>query len=331
MKFVVLRISPLCFLCSIFVLGPGHMRGSTLRDALAARNLATAGAKLVNLDRSITSGAELDDANQFVIAYYVEDQSGILNPPLFVDRYDRKSGEWKSAALPEAQAKSVELDVPCLGSILQIKSSGGRLFLDTHINPSAGCLLVLSPDLKLEVSLYGWQLGQLGTDLLIYHRSQIHFAPVHPAEIAAYDLRARRDATIFPPKEPTAVRKARAAELRSFYKTNEEWCNKNNDPCDAAYFDSALQGPVVTSEADSAVAFLISYEQIQYVQGDLQKPSGPKDILYIYQRIDDPARTQVREIPLSDVKTRFGDLPLQKLLDPEILEKIFADAPTGKP
>ena len=328
----VARQSARLFLAfAILLAGTKRASPETLGETLAGKRLPVDQSKLANLDKKITSWAELDDANQFVIAYYLDDGTMGLNPPLFIDRYDRKSKDWKSAALLEAQGKSVGLEVPCLGSILDVKAAEDRLFLDTHLNPSAGCLLVLSPDLKLETSLYGWPLGQLGPDLLVYHRSQVHFAPVHPAEIALYDLRSKRDVTIFPPEGPTAVRQARTAQLREFYKPNEEWCNKNNDPCDAEHFDSALQGPVVTSEADSAVAFLISYEQIQYVQGDVQKPSGPKDILYVYRRVDDDAKMEFREMPLTEAKTRFGDVPLQELLRPEALQKIFGETPAKKP
>jgi len=302
----------------------------TLKEALAAKNLPIAGAKLANLEKNITSGAEFDDANQFVIAYYLDSGSGLLSPPLFIDRFDRKSKEWKSGALPDPQPKPEDMNDACFGSIFDIQTAGGRLFIDTHINPSAGCLLVISPDFKVEASLFGWLVGRLGTDLLIYERSQPHFAPVHPTEIAVYDLRTKRDATIFPPKEPTPVRLARVAQLREFYKPNEAWCSKNDDPCDPEFFDSDLQGPLVTSDADSALAFLISYKQIQMVQGDVQKPSGPRDILYVYRRVDDDAKVQSREMTLAEAKTRFGDVPLQNLLQPEVLQKIFAEAPAGK-
>ncbi|HXY24483.1 MAG TPA: hypothetical protein VEI73_07510 [Candidatus Acidoferrum sp.] len=303
----------------------------TLKEALASKNLPTVGAKLANLEKNITSGAELDDADQYVIAYYLDDGTGELNPPLFIDRYDRKSREWKSGSLPEAKGKSTDIDDLCYGSVLNVQAASGRLLLDTHINPSAGCLLVISPDFKLEASLSGWLVGRLGNDLLLYERSQVHFAPVHPAEIAVYDLRTKRDATIFPPKEPTPVRQARVAQLGEFYKPNEAWCHKNDDPCDPESFDSDLQGPVVTNDADAAVAFLISYEQIQLAQGDVQKPSGPKDILYVYRRVDNESKMQTREMTVADAKTRFGDVPLRQLLQPEILQKIFEEAPAGKP
>ena len=316
---------------SFLLAGATPASPQTLKETLAATKLPLAGARLANLEKKITSGAQLDDADQFVIAYYLEDASGDLNPPLFLDRYDKKSKEWQSTALPDAQTKSPGIDDVCFGSVLDIKASSGRFFLDTHINPSAGCLLVLSPDLKLEASLDGWLLGQLGANLLVYHRSEVHFAPVHPAEIALYDLHSKRDVIIFPPKTPTPIRAARTAQLREFYKPNEAWCQKNDDPCDPESFDSDLQGPLVLNEADSALAFLVSYEQIQFVQGDLQKPSGPKDVLYVYRRLDDEAKTEFREMLWGAAKTRFGDMPLQNLLQPPTLEKVFSESPAKSP
>jgi len=298
----------------------------TLRQALVAKHLPLAGAKLPNLDKNITSGAEFDDTNQFVIAYYVDDGSGLLNPPIFLDRYDWKRAVWTSAVLHDAKTKLDDMEIDCFGSILSIKAMGTRLFMDTHINPSAGCLLVLARDFQMEVGLYGWLVGYLDDDTLIYHRSQMHFAPVHPAEIALYDLRAKRDVTIFPPRKPSVIRQSRTAQLTEFYKANETWCRKNDDPCAPEDFDSSLQGPVATNHADSAVAFLISYEQIQLVQGDMQKPSGPKDVLYVYRGVKDEAKMEYREMLLEDARVRFGTSQLPDLVQPEILQKIFAAA-----
>jgi hypothetical protein len=298
----------------------------TLRQALAAKHLPTGAAKLANFDKSITSWAELDDANQYVIAYYLDTGTDELNPPLFIDRYDRRRAEWKSVSFPDAHPISAQPDDNCYGSVLRVGTLGSRFFLDTHMNPSAGCLLVLSPDLKLEASLSGWLERMLGGDMLIYQRSQTHFAPVHPAEIALYNLRNKRDVTIFPPKVPTPIREARTAQLREFYKRNEEWCRKNDDPCDPENFDSALQEEVATNEAEAAVAFLISYEQIQLVAGDVQKPSGPKDVLYVYRRVDDEAKMEYREMLLANAKARFGISKLQDFVQAEILQKIFAEA-----
>jgi hypothetical protein len=316
---------------SVLLFGAEVAASETLRQALAAKNLPVAAAKLENLNKNITSGAMFDDESQFLIAYYIDDGTSALNPPLYLERFDRKLGSWKSATLGEAEARSEDMLVPCLGSIMNISAVGNRFFFDAHINPSAGCMLIISSDLKLEACLYGWLVGRLGPETVIYHRSQIHFAPVHPAEIALHDLRTRRDVTLFPPKPESLLRQARTQQLHSFYEGNQEWCNKNNDPCDPAYFDSALEGAVATNEKEQALAFLISYEQIQLVQGEVQKPDGAKDVLYVYYRIGEEAKMEYREMPLGEAKARFGDLSLQNLLKPEVLEDIFREQPAKRP
>lgn len=331
MLFGIRRRAPCILFVSILFFGAERASSETLREVLAAKNLPTAAAKLENLDKNITSGAELDDESQFLIAYYIDDGTSALTPPLYLERFDRKQGSWKSATLGKAETRWQDIDVPCLGSVMNISAIGGRYFLDTHINPSAGCVLILSREMKLEASLYGWLVGRLGTETVIYHRSEVHFAPVHPAEIALYDLRTRRDVTLFPPKPESPIRQARTQQLQTFYKGNEEWCNKNNDPCDPVYFDSALEGEVATNEKEQALAFVISYEQIQLVQGDVQKPSGPKGVLYVYRRIEDEAKMEYREMPLSDAKARFGDLSLSNFLQPEVLQKIFGEEPAKRP
>lgn len=318
-------------IASVLLLGADTACSETLRQALAAKNVPIAAAKLENLDKGITSGAILDDESQFLIAYYIDDGTSALNPPLYLERFDRKQGSWRGATLEKAEARSQDMDVPCLGSIMNVTAVGNRYFFDTHINPSAGCMLIVSGDLKLEASLYGWLLGRLGTEVVIYHRSQIHFAPVHPAEIALHDLRTKYDVIFFPPKPESPIREARTQQLRSFYKGNQEWCNKNKDSCDPAYFDSALEGPVATNEKEQALAFLISYEQIQLVQGDVQKPDGPKNVLYVYRRVGEEAKLEYREMLLEDAKAQFGGLSLPNLLQSEVLQKIFSEVPAKRP
>ena len=112
---------------------------------------------------------------------------------------------------------------------------------------------------------------------------------------------------------------------------NEDWCNKNNDPCDPEYFDSSLQGPVATNEKEQALAFVISYERIQMVEGDVQKPSGPKEVVYVYRWVGEEATMEYRELPLDEAKARFGDVSLPNLLQPEVLQKIYSEAPPKKP
>jgi hypothetical protein len=304
------------------LLGRAQGEGKTLREVLAAEKLPLDANTLHNLDAKISSGAELHDAEQFVTAYYVLDSTGQLNPPIFVDVYDRSAGRWKSGEIKAAVAKDESVDVDCFGSVLAIAAFPDSLVLETHINPSAGCELVLSRDLKLKTSLYGWMVGHFVDGGIVYHRSQIHFATVHPAEIAFYDPATGKDFTIFPHRPLRQVRLQLIEELREFFKTHQDYCQKANDPCDAESFDSSLEGKVVTDDREHAVAFIISYDLEGYGQSD-DKPGGPSEVVYVYRHVNDEAKMEYREMLWSDVKERVGNVPLARLVEPSILEKIF--------
>lgn len=294
----------------------------TLRAALHEEGLPLDSPNLPNLDQKITSGAELDAAEQFVIAYYFDDGSGTLAPPIHILRFDRKARTWQRGEIGAAPAGQDAVVDPCFGSVLDVRSFGEGLVVETHINPSAGCVLVVSKEFKLEATLDGWVLGAFSDGILLYHRSQVHFATVHPTEIAVFDTSARKDFIIFPPKSETPVRQKLTAELREFFKTHRDYCNKANDPCDPQQFDSDLDGKPGTDDREHAVAFSISYRLQGYGQ-DESKPAGPGSVIYVYRNANDESKIEVRELLPAKVKAQFGDASLQDLLDPERLKLIF--------
>ena len=300
--------------------GPGE--GKTLREVLAAEKLPLDAEALRNLDAKISSGAELNDEAQFVIAYYLLDSTGLLKPPIFIDQYDRRTQRWKSGAISAAVAKWQGMDVDCFGSVLAVVGFSDSYALETHINPSAGCELIVSRDLKLKDSLYGWIVGHFGDGGIVYHRSQRHFATVHPTEIAIYDPATKKDFNIFPHAPFQEVRLQETRELREFYKTHQDYCQKANDPCDPEEFDSSLEGKVVTDDREHAMAFVISYDIQGYGQSD-DKPGGPAQVVYVYRHVNDEAKMEYREMLWSEVRERAGNVPFEKLVEPAILEKIF--------
>src|SRR5437899_906851 len=87
----------------------------TLRKVLSQSGVPVQSADLENLDKPI-GGAELNSDTEFVIAYYVVDESNPLNRPLFVHRYDKRQRKWTSSTLPDAPATAQDINVPCLGS-----------------------------------------------------------------------------------------------------------------------------------------------------------------------------------------------------------------------
>src|ERR1700686_1726468 len=219
-KFSILLMMALMISCNGAAWAQGE--GKTLRQVLASENVPVDLEQLPNLDKIITSGAELNDADQFVIAYYGKNSSSeSLNPPIFVSRYDRRTGKWQNAFLQEATADWEGQKVDCLGSVLRIESFADSLALETHLSPSAGCALILTKDLKLEGSVCGWILGRFQDGTIVYQRSEVHFAAAHPAEIATYNLRTKKDLTIFPRKPFQDVRQKLIAQLDQFFKSHQ--------------------------------------------------------------------------------------------------------------
>jgi hypothetical protein len=171
-------------------------------------------------------------------------------------------------------------------------------------------------------ALFGWYLARFSDDNVVYQRGEVHFAPVHPAELALYNWRSGREVELFPRKPFQAVRLAHIQRLREFFSTRREWCNKNDAPCDPDQMDSSLLRDVATNDSEHALAFLISYQQLQGTL-DEQKPSGPDKVVYVIRHSDDPARLDYREILLADVEARFGNVTLADLLETRRLAQLF--------
>lgn len=294
-------------------------QADTLRDALHEEGLPLDSAILPNLDKKIAGAAELSDTQQFVIAYYSDDGAGVLKPPLHILRFDRQSRTWQKGEIGSASEQEAVAD-PCFGAVLDVRSFGEELVIETHVNPSAGCVLVISKELKLGATLDGWVLGAFLDGTLLYHCSQVHFATVHPAEIAVFDSKARKEFTLFPPKAVTPVRQKLIGELREFYRTHQNYCNKANDPCNPQMFDSSLDGKIVTDEREHAVAFAISYRLQGYGQ-DESKPAGPGQVIYVCQNANDESKLECRELSPDFIKGQFGGNSPGEVLGPENLER----------
>lgn len=81
---------------------------------------------------------------------------------------------------------------------------------------------------------------------------------------------------------------------------------------------------MATDESQDALAFIVSYQQIQLFAGEVQKPSGPARVLYVFRHASDDAKVEYREKLMSDVTARFGNIKLEELLAPEKLQWLFA-------
>jgi hypothetical protein len=227
----------------------------TLGDALRARGVAARPKDLHDLGQAITSYGVLDDARAFVIAYYRADGTGALREPLVVRRLDRTSFQWRSA---ELSRKAIGTD-RCLGPATAVRWAGRDLVIGTHITPSAGCTIVLGPELSVQKVLAGWFLAAFPDGSIVYHRSQVHFAPTHSVEIAVWEPRRGRDRTLYPMKPHGRLRLEHMARIATKY-ADEAWCRTRNHHCDPERFDESLVGDVAVDGVTSALALVVGLD-----------------------------------------------------------------------
>jgi hypothetical protein len=129
-----------------------------------------------------------------------------------------------------------------------------------HINPSAEELFVFSRDLKLLGELYGWELLTLPNEGIVYHQSQIHFAPTHSVEISVFDPITRKSRQIYPPKPYQPIRKAFIERVAEAYKERGQvWFKEHNHHMDPEMFDSKLIVNLTTDSATKSISFTVQY------------------------------------------------------------------------
>lgn len=148
------------------------------------------------------------------------------------------------------------LDAPIDGET----RSGRYVHLSFHMNPSAERLLVLSRDMKLRRELYGWELASLPDERVVYHHSQVHFAPTHSLEISVFDPTTLKEKQIYPPKPYQPVRRNFIERVaRAYEERGEGWFRQHNHHMDPELFDSALVGAVSVDASGRLLSFTVRF------------------------------------------------------------------------
>lgn len=254
------RTVRLVLLASFTLLTCHALPAETLGEVLRIQNAPAAEQSLPNLDKVITSYQVLDDAKNFLIAYYVDNGQGTLDGPLIVSRFDKPARSWQTKELRGDEMR----DDSCFGSAIGAQSVGDRIYLELHINPSASCTLVLSYDLAVQKVLSGWFLGAFPDGRVVYHNNEIHFAPVHAAELSIFNPKTSQEIKIYPRKPFQSIRAAHIQKMLGFYAHNPDWCNTHNSPCDPEWFDNDIQGGVSISDKTDSLAFVIQFDNTNY-------------------------------------------------------------------
>lgn len=265
-------------------------RGETLASMLAAHKIPANILPSSDTQQPITSYAVSSDNRPFLLAYYEDDGSGMLPPVLHVIRYDMRTGKLSRANLHGVQ--NVEpirgfdhvmqrVSPVCLGSALNISETNGFITLDTHINPSAGCVLILKSNLEFSAGLFGWMMARIDGDI-IFQENTIHFAPTHPSRLSIYNPRQKVLSRIFP-KEGDEARRQFSAELRK-HLPSPDWCEQHNNPCDPNNFTTNLD-PVIVKEREQTFAF-DAHMIPEGFGDDAQRSVKPITVHYVVRRIN---------------------------------------------
>ncbi|HEY6412511.1 MAG TPA: hypothetical protein VIX42_02415 [Edaphobacter sp.] len=232
--------------------------GESLGAVLTANKLPRGILSENERQHPITSFAASTELSPFLLAYYDDDGSGGLLPLLHILRYDRQTGHLRRTDLRGIEIPSygrsevmTQVSSNCMGSALNISEKGGLIVIHTNISPSAECALILTSDLNFVAGLGGWVLATIDGNL-IFEENTIHFAPTHPAQICAYNLRQKKLTSIYP-AETDAARTQFSAELHN-HMASSKWCNEQNNPCDPENFSTNIEH-ITVNESHRSFAF----------------------------------------------------------------------------
>lgn len=301
-----------------------HLAGETLGQVLTQSGISAASHP--SPDRDITSYGILKEPSLFCIAFYWDDGSGSLGDQLELLLVDRMSSETRTATLRYDKLISDQPNFRT-GSITRVMASPNFLFLGGHLSPSAGNVLVLAKDLSFQAALKGWPLATLDSDIVVFHKSQVHFAPVHAAEIAIYNPHTQKEEQIYPRRPFQEVRQSHIDALKRVFDTRPvEWFAQHNRPSDPEWFDNYLLGDVVTNSETNSLAFLIRINNRDLLPDDdadhNQKPADHTEVAYIYRGIGETS-IEYKEILARELESRFGTGDLSSLTQPSTLARIF--------
>ncbi len=242
-----------------------RVRPSTLGGLLEACRIASNPGDTPSLSREIFDYAFEDAGDLFWVAYYWKDESKdgrFLPGRLNVLLLDKATGSWRKRTFDKQELpRSARMpETFGIGSVMRVKHAARYLYIDTHYNPSAGGLVVLTTDLRPATVLWGWFLFSLPGGAVVYHRSQVHFAPTHPMQLAVYDPASDSDRVLYPVTPYDAPRLAFMAAMKLAYDSaGAQWCMSNNHHCDPEEFSSSWRDAwSVNAEAGKA-AFLVQF------------------------------------------------------------------------
>ena len=108
-----------------------------------------------------------------------------------------------------------------------------------HITPSAETILVITNNLKLAATLYGFDVREVFPGKVVFIEDMIHFAPVSPERLELADLHTGARTELYPPRGDTL--RAAFAREHAIHMPPSAICTRMNDPCKADLYDEDIQ------------------------------------------------------------------------------------------
>ncbi len=256
-----------------------------------------------------------------------------LEPPLRLLRYDKVTARWDTAEFSDVETDAgAGLRAPCLGSAVGITEAGDMLYVGLHLSPSAECLLVLSRDLKLKKTLYGWPVASFSSGTIVLQKSMVHFAPTHPLELSIFDPSSGTLTPIYPPQsDPFRAEYVRRLQTEISPSDRCEGYNCEGNPQrfdnDFAFTCAPIRctSQIATNEKTGALAFIViaQFSPTGFLRFDKVKgsPEWTEQVVYVYRIF--PGPIEYRAFRPADMKERFGITSLDALITPESLARVF--------
>jgi hypothetical protein len=271
--------------CAITALAAGlagTASGLTLESVLVGHGIPVADLPEHERQQAITSFAVSADRRVFLLAYYDYDGPDRLPPLIRIFRFDKATDRQSRGALRDTDIRIdpslgeiAKFPGICLGALLHISEENGLIAIDTHINPSAGCVLLLDAGLRFKAALPGWLLGRVRNQLIV-EGNMMHFAPTSPGSLGIFDPEGKQLIPIYPNADDE--RRREFSKLLEDHLPSQSWCQEFNNPCDPKNFTTGITNVTVEAARNA-----FSFEATMSAEGfgkDVEAVVRPQTVRY---------------------------------------------------
>lgn len=268
------RLSVLMLLVGLHLFTlPGISSGITLGEELAAHGIELTPGFMPDENRSITSYGVYDGPDVLFIGFYIDDGTNNLSGEIHLGKFDKPKRRWNETIINTRSLPGQERDAsPCAmmaGAVTGIDRAFGNIFVRTHGNPSAGCTLIFTENLRYRDFLYGFFLGALDEKTIVFQHSGVHFFATHYVEVSAYDLGQKKATLIYPPVSSAPARKEHVETVRAAYNEMKKAgdCMRMNHHCNPELFNSHLISSALNPATDSLI-LQVAFDNKDWMSAD---------------------------------------------------------------